>query len=186
MAKQNINLGTVANDGTGDTIRDSFDKCNDNFDELYAADAALGSAAAEDVGAFATAAQGATADTAVQPGDIGTMAAEANTYARSKTDATLTFADPLALNANTVGLDDTRRVTATGNFTLPAPTNGAAGQRIRYHILASGGARTITLGSIVTPTGVTFDGVIASGETRVIEIEKNGSAWWMTKNLQFA
>ena len=36
MAQQTINLGTVANDGTGDPIRDAFDKCNDNFTELYA------------------------------------------------------------------------------------------------------------------------------------------------------
>jgi hypothetical protein len=49
MAKQTIGIGTVANDGTGDTIRDAFDKCNDNFTELYAADAALGTAAALDV-----------------------------------------------------------------------------------------------------------------------------------------
>ena len=36
MAKQAINIGTLANDGTGDTLRASLDKCNDNFDELYA------------------------------------------------------------------------------------------------------------------------------------------------------
>jgi hypothetical protein len=36
MAKQTINIGTVANDGTGDTLRDAFDKANDNFTELYA------------------------------------------------------------------------------------------------------------------------------------------------------
>lgn len=36
----------------------------------------IGTAAAEDVGAFATAAQGAKADTAVQPADLGTAAAE--------------------------------------------------------------------------------------------------------------
>lgn len=35
MAKQIINIGTVANDGTGDTLRNSFDKSNDNFTELY-------------------------------------------------------------------------------------------------------------------------------------------------------
>ena len=35
MAKQIINIGTVANDGTGDTLRVSFDKVNDNFDEAY-------------------------------------------------------------------------------------------------------------------------------------------------------
>jgi len=35
MAKQTINIGTVANDGTGDTLRDAMDKVNDNFDEVY-------------------------------------------------------------------------------------------------------------------------------------------------------
>ncbi len=36
MAKQTINIGTTANDGTGDPIRSAFDKTNDNFTELYA------------------------------------------------------------------------------------------------------------------------------------------------------
>ena len=35
MAKQTINIGTYPNDGTGDSLRIAFDKCNDNFDELY-------------------------------------------------------------------------------------------------------------------------------------------------------
>ena len=35
MAQQTILLGTVANDRTGDPLRTAFDKCNDNFDELY-------------------------------------------------------------------------------------------------------------------------------------------------------
>ena len=43
---QTINIGSVANDGTGDTIRNAFDKVNDNFIEvskgLYA-QTALGS-----------------------------------------------------------------------------------------------------------------------------------------------
>ena len=39
MAKQVIGIGTTANDGTGDSIRDAFDKCNDNFTELYTDDA---------------------------------------------------------------------------------------------------------------------------------------------------
>ena len=36
MAKQTIDIGTIANDGTGDTLRDAFDKTNDNFTEVYA------------------------------------------------------------------------------------------------------------------------------------------------------
>ena len=37
MAKQSLNIGTVANDNTGDTLRSGGDKINDNFDELYTA-----------------------------------------------------------------------------------------------------------------------------------------------------
>lgn len=36
MAQQTIDIGSAPNDGTGDPIRDAFDKCNDNFVELYA------------------------------------------------------------------------------------------------------------------------------------------------------
>lgn len=35
MAKQTINLGTTANDNTGDTLRAAGTKINSNFDELY-------------------------------------------------------------------------------------------------------------------------------------------------------
>ena len=35
MARQTINIGTRANDASGDTIRDAFDKVNDNTTELY-------------------------------------------------------------------------------------------------------------------------------------------------------
>jgi len=35
MAQQTINIGTTANDGTGDPLRTAFDKVNDNTTELY-------------------------------------------------------------------------------------------------------------------------------------------------------
>jgi len=37
MAKQLLNIGTTANDNTGDTLRSGGDKINDNFTELYTA-----------------------------------------------------------------------------------------------------------------------------------------------------
>tara|TARA_R110000822_G_scaffold70799_11_gene171054 strand:+ start:91 stop:714 length:624 start_codon:yes stop_codon:yes gene_type:complete len=37
MAQQTINIGASPNDGTGDFVRDAFDKTNDNFTELYSA-----------------------------------------------------------------------------------------------------------------------------------------------------
>jgi hypothetical protein len=35
MAQQTINIGTSPNDGTGDPLRNSFNKANLNFTELY-------------------------------------------------------------------------------------------------------------------------------------------------------
>lgn len=35
MAKQNINYGTVAGDGTGDNLFNAFKKAKENFDEIY-------------------------------------------------------------------------------------------------------------------------------------------------------
>jgi len=37
MAKKTLNIGTTANDGQGDTLRDAAGKINDNFSELFAA-----------------------------------------------------------------------------------------------------------------------------------------------------
>ena len=36
MARQEIDIGVEGNDGTGDSIRESFKKVNTNFQELYA------------------------------------------------------------------------------------------------------------------------------------------------------
>jgi len=40
MVQKIINVGAAANDGTGDPLRTSFQKINDNFSELYARGAA--------------------------------------------------------------------------------------------------------------------------------------------------
>jgi hypothetical protein len=42
MTQQVINIGAAPDDGTGDQLRVSFDKCNQNFTELYTAAAPIG------------------------------------------------------------------------------------------------------------------------------------------------
>ena len=37
MTQQIINVGTVANDGTGEALRTAFQAVNDNFTEVYTA-----------------------------------------------------------------------------------------------------------------------------------------------------
>lgn len=46
MAQQIINIGTIANDNTGDTLRGAGQKINDNFTEVYTDISALNSATA--------------------------------------------------------------------------------------------------------------------------------------------
>tara|TARA_R110000796_G_scaffold228691_2_gene345915 strand:+ start:162 stop:383 length:222 start_codon:yes stop_codon:yes gene_type:complete len=41
MAQQIIGIGTTANDGTGDPLRNGFNKTNDNFTELYGGDGVI-------------------------------------------------------------------------------------------------------------------------------------------------
>ena len=35
MAQQNVDVGSIAGDGTGDPLREAFTKINENFTELY-------------------------------------------------------------------------------------------------------------------------------------------------------
>ena len=62
MAQQSLNYGTVANDGTGNPLRDAMIKVDDNFDELYAYIATLEAAVIVPYGGYGMAAN-ATATT---------------------------------------------------------------------------------------------------------------------------
>lgn len=50
MTQQTINVGAVANDGTGDLLRDAFVKANANFTELYGIYVTFGTAAGANLG----------------------------------------------------------------------------------------------------------------------------------------
>ena len=95
MAIQTIGIGTVADDGTGDSLRVAGDKINDNFNEIYTA---LGDGTTLDVSGLGviTALNNATANELVTIGATTTeLDAEAN----------LTF--------------DGTTLTVTGNITVP-------------------------------------------------------------------
>lgn len=79
-----------------------------------------------------------------------------------------------------------RQVAMTGNVTLNGPTGGSNGSLWQIRLIASGGSRTITLGTdIVTPTGTTFSGSVASGSTRLLQMMYNGTKWWVVRNQEF-
>lgn len=80
-----------------------------------------------------------------------------------------------------------RSVTMTGDMTINAPTNAVDGMRLRIKLLASGAPRELTFhASIKMPTGSTYEPTVASGATRIIELEYNGTAWMLVKNLEFS
>ncbi len=123
MTKQTIGIGAVANDGTGDPLRDAFDKCNDNFDELYAFG---GGASSTDI------ASAGTTDLSTSTGDfvkvtgtttitaLGTLAAGAERVVR--------FAGALTLTHNATSL-----ILPTG-----ANITTAANDIARFRSLGSG------------------------------------------------
>ncbi len=91
----------------------------------------------------------------------------------------LTYGASLTPNCND-GLY--RKVTMTGAATLNAPTNGTDGMKWKARFTASGADRTLTINAaILVPSESTFAGsqVIVSGETWIVQLEHNGTAWML-------
>jgi len=118
------------------------------------------------------------AATAAAQRDLLNVAQKSGVYDNGSTGTS-----PLAVDASN-GL--AQKATITANLTVSAPSNPVAGMEMSIAITASGGARTITLGSITVPTGYTFSGVVASGSVRRLKVYYTGSAWLLTSNLEFA
>lgn len=112
----------------------------------------LGTAAAEDVGYFATAAQGTLADTAVQPGDLATVATSG-----SYNDLT----DKPTIPTDLDSLSD---------VVITSATNG---QSLQYNgtnwVNGSAGSGTVTSVAMTVPTGLSVSGtpVTTSGTLAV-------------------
>ncbi|OYW74633.1 MAG: hypothetical protein B7Z37_16925 [Verrucomicrobia bacterium 12-59-8] len=91
----------------------------------------------------------------------------------------LAFAPTLTINAPS---ERFHRIPLTGDMALAAPTSGADGVRVRLWLVASGGARTVTLdAAIVIPTTSTLTSpfTVASGtKTKLLlEYDASRSAW---------
>jgi len=73
---QVINIGTTANDGTGDTVRNAFDKVNDNFAEVYA----LASNGLYAQTALSTPVVYASGEASIIGNGVGSLVVPANTF----------------------------------------------------------------------------------------------------------
>ena len=143
MAKQVINTGTTANDGTGDPLRSAFDKVNDNFTELYDDDAGdVGSftnangtyvsAAVENTAATGAVTTGAIDLSAVDGTDTsGKFLSKDNKWAVVDVGVeSITATSPLAVDASTGDVTLTIEDGLITALQLAVSTNGSSGQSL--------------------------------------------------------
>src|SRR6056300_718929 len=145
MAKQTINIGTSANDGTGDTLRDGADKINDNFTELYS-----GAGVADGAVTTAKLADDAVDSAKITDGAIDTVHIADDNITFDKLEDRYTAKVDKSDTSGTVSIDWSAATTfeftasLTGATTISF-TNFKQGQVIGIYGLT--GAQTITLDS---------------------------------------
>jgi hypothetical protein len=160
MAKQTINIGTTANDGTGDQLRSAFDKVNDNFTELYSDDAG-------DVGSITATApiarDQATGAVTISLNDNGVTHAKLENRYTAKATSTATGSQNLDASAATTFL-------LTGNVATATLTiqNMKLGQVI--DIVLSG---TLSSAVITLATNFTSATINKVGSTNLDQSKKN-------------
>lgn len=133
MAKQTINIGTAANDGTGDPLRTAFDKINDNFDELYSDDAGDVNSVSGSGGLEVDQSTGAVtvsiSDDGVTYAKMGSEFTTAATISASDVDFSSAAVFTKTLSANTtltfsnVSTGMVKDLVITGNYTLTLPAS---------------------------------------------------------------
>ena len=158
MALQSINIGTAANDGTGDNLRVGGDKINDNFSEIYTA---FGNGSTLSTLAV-TALNGATANELVTVGSTTTeLDAEAN----------LTF------DGSTLAVSGNVTIANAGNIGSVGDTDAIA--------IASGGAVTFSQRDVHS-SGITIaDGgeIGSASDTDAITISAAGVATFSQRDV---
>ena len=105
MAIQTINIGTIANDGTGDDLREAFVKVNNNFSELNARDPERTTAAnlgASGQGIFAQLNGAELQFKKIVAGSAVTLASDANTITINSTATGLPSLQVFADNNNAI------------------------------------------------------------------------------------
>jgi hypothetical protein len=129
MARQNINIGSNANDGTGDDLRTAMQKINTNFTELYAETSVdsgitisgntISSNRSDDDIVFEPSGVGAVRFPAVTINDnsiTGTRSNEDLTIAASGTGNLILGS--LRVNGTTISSDDSSKITISENVDI--------------------------------------------------------------------
>ena len=176
MTRQHINIGSNANDGTGDPLRTAFDKINDNFIEIYGTDDNANTLQSNlDINGFNIVSTRSDEDIRIIPNGAGTIELEKSTNITGgltvATTAAITGATTLSSTLNVTGLSTLASFKgATGatvtavldedNMASNSDTALATQQSIKAYVDAQNVAQAITfVGDDSTGTAVN------SGET---------------------
>ena len=177
MARQNINIGSTANDGTGDPLRTAFDKINDNFVELYGTDNDITTLDANlDVNNFSITTGVTNGNITVTPngtGNINLGALKFNGTSISSDDSTIVNINEAlrveGVLTSTGALTSNTSLTLATGATVTGIDNGALGSSAT--LLATQGAIKTYIDAQNTAQALTFVGddstgtAVNSGET---------------------
>jgi len=136
MARQTINIGSSANDGTGDPLRTAFDKINDNFAELYGSDNDINTLDANmDVNNFSITTGVTNGDITITPNGTGNI-----------------NIGSITINGSTISANDSTQITLAENIqtTGAITVDGAA---------TIGGAATLST-SLALASGATVTSIL--------------------------
>jgi len=126
MARQAINIGSSANDGTGDPLRTAFDKINDNFVELYGTDNDINTLDANlDVNNFAITTGVTNGNVTITPNGTGNINLGSITVNGSQISSNDSTQITLADNIQTTGT-----INVTGAATLATSLTLATGATV--------------------------------------------------------
>tara|TARA_B100001057_G_scaffold495637_1_gene595153 strand:- start:203 stop:1618 length:1416 start_codon:yes stop_codon:yes gene_type:complete len=155
MARQAINIGSSANDGTGDPLRTAFDKINDNFVELYGSDNDLNTLDANlDLNNFAITTGVTNGNITLTPNGTGNIALGSITINGSQISSNDSTQITLADNIQTTGTLNVDGATTLGSTlavgTSLALATGATVTGIDNGTLGSSATLLATQGAIKT------------------------------------
>ena len=152
MARQAINIGSSANDGTGDPLRTAFDKINDNFVELYGTDNDINTLDANlDVNNNAITTGVTNGDITITPNGTGSIKLGAMKFV-----------------GTTMSSDDSTQITIAENIQTTGTLNVSGAATL---------ATSLTLASGATVTGILDEDNMASNSATQLATQQSIKAY---------
>jgi fibronectin-binding autotransporter adhesin len=152
MARQNINIGSSANDGTGDPLRTAFDKINDNFVELYGADNDINTLDANmDVNNYAITTGVTNGDVTITPNGTGNI-----------------NLGSITINGSTISANDSTQITLAENIQTTGTLNVSGAATL---------ATSLTLASGATVTSILDEDAMGSDSATALATQQSIKAY---------